>query len=304
MVDPKCRRCAAVVPWFSFWGNLGLAVYKLIVGLIGGSAALVADAMHSFADVIGSTGILVATRVSAREPDARYPYGRGKAEFIGAAFVYTVLLFFAAGISIGAIRAMLAENPEPPKFFTALGALVSVFYNYLMYKYATCAGRRNNSPAILADAFENRADAVSSFACIAGIGGALLIHPICDAIAALVVGLVIFWNCQEQLRESARGLLDGGMPAAPLARMRTAIVATEGVRALAYLRSRQTGARFWLDVGIQVEPDLPVSEADAICAAVRAIVERNPLCHHVEVYVLPMGDTPLADGSIWNPATS
>jgi cation diffusion facilitator family transporter len=300
---PNCSRCAAVVPWFSLWGNLGLAIYKLVVGLLGNSAALVADALHSFADVIGSTGILVATRVSAREPDARYPYGRGKAEFIGAAFVYTVLLFFAAGIAIGAIQAMLANNPEPPQFFTALGALFSVLYNYLMYKYATCVGRRNNSPAILADAFENRADAVSSAACIVGIVSALLIHPICDAIAALVVGLVIFWNCQEQLREAARGLLDGGMPVAQLGRLREAILATDGVRAIGYLRTRQTGARFWLDVGIQVDSELPVSEADAIGAAVRAAVERSPLCHHVEIYVLPIEHTQLPDGSVFNPAT-
>lgn len=145
MVDARCKRCAGVVPWFSLWGNLGLAVYKLVLGLLGRSAALVADAMHSFADVVGSTGILIATRVSGREPDARYPYGRGKAEFIGAAFVYTVLLFFAAGIVVGAIQTMLEDSPEPPQFFAALGALFSVLYNYLMYKYATCVGRRNNS---------------------------------------------------------------------------------------------------------------------------------------------------------------
>jgi cation diffusion facilitator family transporter len=287
-----CARCGRVVPWFSLWGNLGIAVYKLVVGMLGQSAALVADAMHSFADVIGSSGILLATRLSSKQPDTRYPYGRGKAEFIGAAFVYTVLLFFAGGIVIGAVRAMLDANSEPPHFFTALGALVSVFYNYLMYRYATCAGVRNNSPAIMADAFENRADAISSFACILGIVGALTFHPVCDAIAALAVGLIILWNCQEQLREAAGGLLDGGLPAEQRHELRRAVLDTEGVCAVAFLKSRRTGPRFWVDVGIQVEGALPVSRADAIAQAVGDAVRARDFCHHAEVYVLPAGDRP------------
>lgn len=289
-MSERCARCAKVVPWTSFWGNLGLGIYKLTVGLLGRSAALIADALHSFADVIGSSGIVVATRISARNPDDRYPYGRGKAEFIGAVFVYTILLFFSGGIIVGAVRAMLAKNPQPPHFFTALGALISVFYNYIMYKYATCVGRRNNSPAILADAFENRADAISSVACIVGIVAAVFINPICDAIAALVVGLVILWNCQGQLREAARGLMDSGLPRDDLARVRERVMGVEGVSGIAYLRTRQTGARFWVDVGVEVPGKLAVKEADGIAGAVREAVQQLRECHHAEVYVIPARD--------------
>jgi len=293
MAEPSrenCGRCARRVPWLSLWGNLGLALYKAVVGTIGGSAALVADALHSFADVIGSTGILVATKVSAKEPDAAYPYGRGKAEFIGAAFVYTLLLFFAGFISYHAIRSLMQPALAAPHFVTLLGAIVSVFYNYIMYSYATCVGKRNGSPAILADAFENRADAISSVACVAGILGAIYIHPMCDPIAALGVGIIIFWNCQEQLREAAHGLMDEGLPRNEVELMRTLATRHEGVVAVSFARSRRTGARYWMDMGIEVADDTSVSRADTIAAAVRDDLRIRPQFHHVEVFVLPTAD--------------
>lgn len=292
MADPnRCRRCAKIAPWASFWGNFTLAVHKLAVGLLGGSTALVADAMHSFADVLGSTSILVATRVSSRVPDRRFPYGRGKAEFVGAVFVYVMLAFFACGIVFTSIRTILGGEAEPPHVVTAIGALVSVLYNYLMYRFATCAGTRNNSPAILADAFENRADAMSSVAVIVGIFAAILIHPVCDPIGALVVGLIILFNCQEQLRVAARGLMDNGLPPERVDQIKRAVLEQDGVDEVLFVRTRQTGVRFWIDVGISVPLDMPVDRADRVSADVRSAVAQTPLCHYVEVYVLPATGT-------------
>jgi cation diffusion facilitator family transporter len=285
----RCQRCARAVPWFSFWGNLGLAVYKLTIGIFGRSAALVADAMHSFTDVVGSSGIVVSTRLSRKLPDARYPYGRGKAEFVGAVFVYTILVFFSILIMTGSVRILLGHRTERPHFITAFGSAVSVVHNYLMYRFETCVGRRTHSPAILADAFENRADAISSVAAVIGILGALLIHPACDGIAALVVALIIFWNCMVQLREAAVGLMDGGLPDEVLEFVRQTALGQAGVRGLKFLRSRRTGPRYWVDLGIEVSPDLPVEQADLIAAAVRNRVQRTPQCHHADVYILPAG---------------
>jgi cation diffusion facilitator family transporter len=297
MPEPtRCQRCARVAPWFSFSGNLTLAIHKLAVGLLGGSAALVADAMHSFGDVVGSTSILLATRVSARRPDPRFPYGRGKAEFIGAVFVYIVLLFFAGGIVLTSIKSIVSGHLAAPHYITAVGALVSVLYNYMMYKFATCAGRRANSPAVMADAFENRADALASVAVIVGIFAALLIHPVCDALAALVVGLIIFWNCQEQLRHAARGLMDNGLPARQVDAIRDAAMAQDGVVDVHFVRTRQTGVKYWIDLGISVARDVCVEKADGVAARVRQVVLEAPHCHYVEVYVLPERGFPLVAG--------
>lgn len=303
--EAGCRRCAKVVPWASFWGNFSLGVYKLVIGILGGSAALIADAVHSFADVVGSGGILVATKVSAKHPDDDFPYGRGKAEFIGAAFVYTILLFFAGGIIIASFQAMLSDELEAPHFATLLGGIVSVFYNVVMYKYATCAGKRNDSPAILADAFENRADAISSMACIVGILGALVIHPICDPIAALAVGLIIAWNCQEQLREAATGLMDNGLSRKEIELMENLAAGHAEVEAVKFVRTRKMGPQFWADLGIEMRSDLGVEEADEVAAAIAREIKSLPRCFHAEVYVVS-SSTPMseADGPLGEPVVT
>lgn len=286
-VPESCRRCAKVAPWYSFAGNLTLAVHKLVVGILGGSAALVADAVHSFGDVLGSTSILVATRVAAYPPDSKFPYGRGKAEFIGAVFVYVVLLFFAGGIVIGSVQSMLSGSLSPPHYVTAAGAFVSVLYNYIMYRFTACAGARNNSPAILADAFENRADALSSVAVIIGIIAAHVIHPICDALAALAVGIIILWNCQERLRDAASGLMDRGLPTERVEAIKQAVLGHSLVSSVEFVRSRQTGSHFWIDLGIRVPEGLTVDDADRLASAVRGTVAATPQCQFVEVYLFP-----------------
>jgi len=279
------------VPLASLGGNLSLAIYKVVIGVIGGSAALIADAAHSFSDVVGSTGIVIATRVSSQPPNQRFPYGTGKAEFLGAVFVYTLLIFIAGGIMYHAATKMLHPALEPPHFATLLGAVVSVVYNYIMFRYTTCVGRRNNSPAILADAFENKADAVASSACIAGILGAMYIHPICDPIAALGVGLVIFWNCQEQIREAARGLLDTGLSEKNIEQIEAVAARPSGVLGVRFVRTRRTGARYWMDIGLDVPSDLDVERGDEITVEIRDALKRNPLCHYVEVFLFPEGST-------------
>jgi cation diffusion facilitator family transporter len=291
-----CRRCARVAPWYSFWGNLALAIHKLVVGVLGGSTALVADAIHSFGDVIGSTSILIATHMAGKKPDEKFPYGRGKAEFVSAVFVYVMLLFLATAIMVSSLRAILANDISPPHFVTAASAVVSVLYNYLMYKFTKCAGIRNNSPAILADAFENRADAISSIAVIAGIIAARVIHPILDPIAALIVCVIIFWNCQEQLREAAAGLMDRGLPEARIDEIRGLAESQAGVSRVTFVRTRQTGVHFWIDLGVEVEEGITVEAADTIAAAVRDAVATTPQCHFVDVYVSPApAKTPTID---------
>jgi cation diffusion facilitator family transporter len=287
-IDPDlCRNCARIAPWYSFWGNLALAIHKLVVGILGRSTALVADAVHSFGDVLGSTSVVISTRMAGKHPDRKFPFGRGKAEFVSAVFVYVMLLLLAAGIIFTSVRSILRGEISPPHLVTAASAFVSVLYNYLMYKFTTCVGRRNSSPAILADAFENRADAIASLAVIAGIFAARFIHPICDPIAALIVGVIIFWNCQEQLRKAAEGLMDRGLPQEDMDAIGKCAAAQVGVLNVAFIRSRQTGVRYWIDIGVEVSAELTVDAADEIVNAVRAAVSATPQCHFVEVYVFP-----------------
>ncbi len=279
-------------------GNMGLPMVRNLMGAghqVTGfdlsdeaCAALVADGLHSFTDVIGTSVIIGTRKVSDRPADGCHPYGPGKAEFMGSTFIYTVLLFLAGAIFIGGLLVILEGEIRAPRIVTLLAAVASVAYNVIMYLLGTCAGKRNNSPAILANAFENRADAISSAAVIVGIAAAILVHPICDPIAAMIVGVIIFVNCMIELNKSLSGLMDQALSSEAVGRIKRVALSQKGVTGVDFVKTRQTGRDYWVDLGILVPEGLNVARSDNIASAVRnELMRRSERFQHVEVYVAP-----------------
>ncbi len=286
MPEERCIRCAGRVPWLSFAGNLSMTIYKIAVGILGGSAALVADGVHSGTDVIGTSMILFSRRISREPADAEHPYGHAKVEFMSSAFIYIVLLILAVTIFIGAVFVILSGHLKAPRFVTLLAAGVSVLYNVIMYSLGTCAAKKVRSPALQANAFENRADAISSVAVVLGIAAATVIHPICDPIAALGVGVIIFTNAVVELRKCVSGLMDTALPPEVVQRMEQLALRFEGVTAVEYVKTRQTGRGVWVDMGIALPGTVGVVEAHAIATGVRKeILSRFEDVEQVEVFV-------------------
>ena len=304
MPSEACVRCAQRVPWVTFVGNLSLGIFKLVLALVGNSKALLADAMHSLCDVIGTIITLFSRRLSGRPADHSHHYGHGKVEFIGSVFIYSVLVVISVGLVWGGLGSVLEGRHSVPEPITILAAVVSVGANYVMFRLCECAGNKNNSPAILADGFENRADAMSSIAVIFGIGAAILIHPIFDPLAAMIVGVVIFENCVKELRKVVSGLMDEGLPADVLLRIEQVAMAHRGVTGVAFVKSRRTGPNYCIDLGIRVPGSLAVGEADAIIAELRAeLHRRSEQLHLVQVFVVPdaVGNEPEPSGEPFAP---
>jgi len=288
MPEQRCIDCGNRVPWLSFWGNLIITVYKITVGVLGNSKALIADGLHSFTDVIGTGVIIFSRHISNREADDEHPYGHGKAEFLGSIFIYIVLIGIAITIFVGGLVVILQGDLKPPRTVTLFAAGVSVMYNVIMYTLGQCAGHKNNSPAILANSNENRADAISSFAVILGIAASILVHPICDPITAMIVGVIIFTNSVIQLRGSVSGVMDRSLPADVVRRIREVTLARDGVIGVDFIKTRQTGSDYWVDLGILVREDLDVAGSDKIASAVRnELMRRSEKFRNVEVYVAP-----------------
>lgn len=285
-MDERCRRCSRKVPWYAFAGNLTLTFYKVIIGLLGRSPALIADGLHSFTDVIGTSVIIFATRVSERPADDDHHYGHGKAEFMSSMFIYIVLMVIAAVIFTGGLLLLLRGHNTQPSIITFFGGLVSILYNVIMYRFGQCAGTRVRSPALLANSFENRADAVSSAAVCIGILLAITVHPACDPIAAMVVGIIIFVNCITEMRKAMGGLMDKALPSSVVRRIRKVATGLKGVVGVSFVRSRSVGTGFWVDLGIKVSSGTPVSRAEQIANEVRdELLARSRHFEHVEVYV-------------------
>jgi cation diffusion facilitator family transporter len=290
MASARCVKCARRVPWIAFFGNLTLTFYKCTVGWLGGSPALIADGLHSFTDVIGTSVILASTRVSERPADADHPYGHGKVEFMSSSFIYIVLIVLSVGIFIGGLLLLIHWELHPPMSVTFFAAVVSVIYNIIMYRLGQCAGHKTKSPALLANSFENRADAISSIAVCIGIAAAMWIHPACDPLAAMAVGVVIFTNCIVELRKALSGLMDRALPDDAVERIRALATRQKGVVSVTFVKTRPTGNGYWLDLGLEVKRGTPVAGADAIANRVRAaLMKRSRHFDEIEVYVVSQG---------------
>lgn len=287
----KCARCGKRVPKVAWWGNLTLTVYKLVVGILGGSSALVADAFHSLTDVVGTTVIMVSCRIAERPADEDHPYGHGKAEFMSSAFIYVVLMVLSIGFFVGGLLIIIHMAMHPPMIVTLLAGVVSTIYNVLMYRYGQCAGKRNRSPALLANSFENRADAISSAAVVVGIALAIFVHPICDPLAAMAVGVIIFVNCMVELRKALHGLLDRSLPPAVIDDIRATALSFPEVAAVYAVKTRPMGISYWLDLEIAVEPGMAVDQAEQVAGRLSAeLLRRSDKFQQVEIYLRPDGN--------------
>jgi len=288
-VPRSCQQCASRVPIYAWIGNLLLTLFKLSVGFLGGSPALIADGLQSAINVVGTTVILASTRISGRPPTREFPYGHGKVELLSSMFIYLVLIGLAIFISVGSWLLLVGGHEHPPHLVTMLGAMVSILYNVMMYRMGQCAGVRAGSPALLANSFENRADAASSVAVALGIILAILVHPACDPMAALVVGILIFADCVHKGHKALRGLMDHrSLSPAVHQRIRELVAGHAGVTRVDFVKLRPTGTGYWLDLGIEVAPGTVVERADAIAHAVEeSLMRRSRRFSAVEVYVLP-----------------
>lgn len=276
--------------------NLVLAGTKLIAGLVGNSYALIADAIESITDIVGSAVIWSGLRVGARPPDAGHPYGHGKAEALAALAVG--LIVFMAGIAIGieSIREIRTPHHAPAPF-TLIVLVLVVVVKEGMFRFTRRASKRHASDAVAVDAFHHRADAITSVAAFIGISLALLgpswfggskdRWAAADDYAALLAAGVILYNALSLMRLPMRELMDRE-PTDVLARCVETAAAVPGVRRIEKARARTSGSRVFVDMHVQVDPDLSVARGHAIGGHVRASVRQQvPVVIDVLVHIEP-----------------
>ncbi len=287
MKKPQCESfCGKYYGWISFSSNLFNAAFKIGVGLLTASQALVADGLHSLSDSLTAIVTIITLKVSRRPGDKSHPYGHGKIEFIASALFGLMLLVLALTIMVRSIGSMATEALEPPNFLAIGPAVVSILVNIAISNYGLCVGRNINSPVIIANAKENRADAFSSIASLVGIIGALLGYPFLDPLAALVVSLLIGRMGIEILVEASAGLMDSSVEKNTRREMRAIARDVEGVQRVAFLKTRRIGQKVWADMGIEVRPSIPLNQGDRIAHEVRnALMRHYPNLQDAVVYL-------------------
>jgi cation diffusion facilitator family transporter len=296
MSDQRFKK-AAFGAWVGIVGNLALAAVKFIFAVISGSGALMAESVHSASDVAGSIAVLIGLKIAQKPADADHPYGHGKAETISAIVVSMLLILVGLQLVVNAIKSLF-EGPHTPgdQYYLAFWVtLFAIVVKESMFQYKYRLGKKLNSQAIIANAWEHRSDAYSSIAGLIGIGGAWLgvyfhvpfLYNL-DPIAGLVVSGFVLHMGYKLIMESIHLVMDLVLPADETKEMYDLARSVGGVLSVDDLLARLHGHYVIIDLRISVDPSLTVLEGHTIGKNVkRLLVERFQNVEDVFVHLNP-----------------
>ncbi|MFC1522243.1 cation diffusion facilitator family transporter [Elusimicrobiota bacterium] len=261
MRSVECVNCGKKAAWVTLWVNIGGTILKAVVGVLGNSTALLADAFHSAADAVISVVTIVCLKISGESADKNHPYGHGKVEFIAAGIVTFGLLAAVFFLFREAFNVLHSGTATKPKLITLFAALIAIVTSEMLFRFNLCAGKNLKSPVLIANAWHNRYDVYTSIIVAVGIIGAKLGFHYLDPIAAILVGITIIRVVIEIFKESYDGLMDTSLPKEERERIINVIKEANGIVDIKYLKTRRTGQQIWIDLGIKVDPKYSVAQA-------------------------------------------
>lgn len=290
MKFPHCTQCRDEVVWYSVVLNVLLVCFKGSMGIMTGSSALVADAFHSSADVIASAVTVISLRISSVPPDADHAYGHGKIQFISSAVVGLILAAGALGLLVSSLISVMQGTYETPSRLAVLGAMISISCNEIMFRYQGCVAKELSSPAIMANAWDNRSDAISSVGVLIGLLFATFGYPIADSLASVALSLVVFRIGFELIVDAVKGLMDAMPDRSELEEIYRIAKQSPGVLGIAYLRARVMGESLHVDINVQVDGKLKVYEGDLIVDVLKDKISRGLGSEQseIQVYLTPL----------------
>jgi cation diffusion facilitator family transporter len=283
--------------------NTFLAGVKLAAGLIGHSHALVADAVESLADLFSSMVVWRGLVVAAEPADEDHPYGHGKAEPIAAAVVSGMLLLAAMWIAGQSVHEVLTPHSSPAPFTLAVLA-VAVAIKEMLFRFVRRESESLGSSAMKTDAWHHRSDAITSLAAAIGISIALIGgkgFEMADDLAALVAAGIIAWNGWRMLRQALSELMDRSPNPQLTQEIRRAASKVSGVYEIEKCLVRKMGYQLYVDMHVQVDPEMTVRRSHEIAHEVKDNVRASfPQVRDVLVHIEPApekGAVPGADHS-------
>ncbi|WP_288613247.1 cation diffusion facilitator family transporter [uncultured Bacteroides sp.] len=255
--------------------NFVLLAFKFVAGILGHSAAMLADAVHSLSDFVTDVIVLVFVRISNKPQDKDHDYGHGKYETLATAIIGILLLLVGFGIlwngafSIWAF--MKEEQLEAPGMVALIAALISILLKEILYQYTVIKGKNLNSQAVVANAWHHRSDAFSSIGTAIGIGGAILLGEhwrVLDPIAAVIVSFFIMKVAIQLLIPCVDELLEKSLPDEVEKDIEQALLSFPGVSEPHHLRTRRIGSYCAIEVHVRMDGGITLKEAHTTATAI------------------------------------
>lgn len=262
--------------------NMLLLIFKFVAGIVGNSAAMVADAVHSLSDFVTDIVVILFVRLSGRPADEDHGYGHGKFETLATLFVSLVLFGVAVMLFVGGVKDIVAvahgEQLAEPTMVALIAAVISIIAKELLYHYTVKCGEKLNSQVVVANAWHHRSDAFSSIGVLAGVGGAMFLGgswAVLDPIAATIVSLFIVKVAYSLLMPSLEELLERSLPKDVEQRIEQIILSVDGVSSPHHLRTRRIGSAYAIEVHIRMDGNLTLTQAHAVTTAVERLLKQE-----------------------------
>lgn len=272
-------------------GNCALTAFKLAAGILGNSAAMVSDAIHSLSDVLATAIAYVGTKIAQKAPDESHPYGHDRFECLASVVLGAILLATGFGIGYGGVTALISGSAgaTAPGTIALVAAAVSILIKEAMFQYTRHHARRIKSSAFEADAWHHRSDALSSVGALIGIGASMAGFPAGDALASIVICLFIFKVAYEVVSDAVNNLLDTPCDPQVEASIRTTIQSVPGIERIDLLRTRSFGSKVYVDAEVAIDGTMTLEAAHDIVEQAHDQVEQDfPDVKHIMIHPNPL----------------
>jgi cation diffusion facilitator family transporter len=279
------------VTYLSIGANVFLVSGKFIVGFISGSLSLVADAIHSVSDMLTDIAVLLGLYFGSKKPDSEHPYGHGKLETLAAIAIALGLLGVGLGMIYYAALEIAKDKVTHPGNLVLAAAVSAIAVKEVVYRVTKAAAMKYHCPAALANAWHDRADALSSVAVIIGVAAQKFGFTHGDQVAAIAVGVMVVIVATKLIGNCIGELIEKAVDEATIEQIKDIIKANGQIRQYHRLRTRTVGREVFLDLHILVDPHLHIAAAHEIASNLENALH-NQLTRPVNITVHIEPDIP------------
>ncbi len=283
-------RAAQRIALISVIASAVLAFTKILIGWLAGSTSVVADGFESAGDVVTSSLVLFGLVVASMPPDENHPYGHGRFEMLAGLAVGIILAVAGVGICVNALD-RVNQVHRPPALYGIWPLLVSIAVKSVLSTVKFRFGRRINSAALVADAWNDSVDILSGTTALAALG-LTLYDPsrflAADHYGGFAVGIIVVFTGIRVVRETSLQLMDTMPDENMMKRIREVALTVPGVEGVEKCYARKTGFRYHVDLHLEVDPEITVRESHDIASQVRGeLKDRLDFIADVLVHVEP-----------------
>lgn len=264
------------VSFVSIGGNLFLCFLKLMAGILGRSGALISDAVHSAADAVDTIIVIIGIKVASRAPDSRHPYGHERMECVAAIILSIILGVVGVGIGYAGLDKILSrsfENVEAPSMLAAAAALVAIAIKEGLYWYMRSSAKKINSDSLMAIAWHNRADALSSIGSFIGILGARAGLAILDPLVSVIICLFVIKAALSIFMGAINKMVDQAYDPQIAEKIRAAAESYSGLYRLGTIRTRIFGDKIYVEMKIHLPGETTLQASTDLCFQLRQYIE-------------------------------